>query len=40
MEAFLKANPLPDTPEIKDFKKLLDDPNAVWKEIDGEGGAR
>ena len=50
MESFLKANPLPmakekkkkrvkATPEMKEFKKLLNDPNAAWKEIDGEGGA-
>lgn len=50
MEAFLEANPLPETKkkkrvrattEMKQFKKLLNDPNAAWKEIDsGKGGAQ
>ena len=50
MESFLKANPLPmpkeknkkrvkATPEMKEFKRLLNNPGAAWKEIDGEGGA-
>lgn len=36
MDSFLDANPLPD--DMKGFKNILNDPNAVWKEIDGEKG--
>ena len=50
MESFLKANPLPEphekkkkrvrkATELRNFRKLLNDPNAAWKEIDGEGSA-